>query len=356
MFRIEFYNSANHVPVHSWEHLASRQTVGLEIDHLRAIELSRINNIRPYYFIGYDNEEPVGIAYCFSIEIDLARMANTYPPNVLETVKAWKPGFMQVRLLEIGHIASLGSAIEVNKLSIGDFLQMLSVKIDEIARIENSDLCLIRDISMADYAHFSVLSQVGFQSVMGFPVARMKVEWESLEDYIAALKSKKRKNVLLKLEKLKAPEISVEVIEDYAPYADRLAELWANVAKNNNGYEHERLTPAFFIAMSENLKGRSHLVAIKRYDQIVAFGLNLIGDGEYFGVAEGMDYELRDQYDLYANNIFEALRVACQLGKKTFNLGITTYDYKTSIGAELEPTFYFVKALKQGCYTLFMPI
>lgn len=351
MFRIEFYNSVNHVPVHCWEHLASCQTVGLEIDHLRAIELSRINNIRPYYFIGYDNEEPVGIAYCFSIEIDLARMANSYPPNVLETVKAWKPGFMQVRLLEVGHIASLGTTIEVNKSSIGDFLQMLSVKIDEIARIENSDLCLIRDISMTDYADFSVLAQVGFQAVMGFPVARMKVEWESLENYTASLKSKKRRNVLLKMEKLKAPEISVEVIEDYALYADRLAELWANVAKNNNGYEHERLTPAFFIAMSENLKGRSHLVAIKRYDQIVAFGLNLIGDEEYFGMAEGMDYELRDQYDLYANNIFEALRVACQMGKKTFNLGITSYDFKASIGAEFDPCFYFVKAMKQGCYT-----
>jgi len=351
MFRIEFYNSVTHVPVPCWEHLASRQSVGLEIDHLRAIELSRINNIKPYYLIGYDNEEPVGIAYCFSIEIDLARMANTYPPNVLEIVKAWKPDYMQVRLLEVGHIASLGAAIEVNKSSIVNFLQLMSVKIDEIARIENSDLCLIRDISMTDYTDFSVLSQVGYQPVMGFPVARMKVEWESLEEYTAALKSKKRKNVLLKLEKLKAPEISVEVIDDYAPYADRLAQLWTNVALNNNGYEHERLTPAFFVAMSENLKGRSHVVAIKRYDQIIAFGLNLIGDDEYFGVAEGMDYELREQYDLYANNIFEALRVACQLGKKTFNLGITTYDFKTSIGAELDPCIYFVKAMKKGCYT-----
>jgi 8-amino-7-oxononanoate synthase len=351
MFRIECYNSITRIPVPYWERLALRQTVGLEIEHLRAIELSGINNLHPYYLIGYENEEPVGIAYCFSIEIDLARMANTYPPKVLESVKIWKPGFMQIRLLEVGHIASLGAAIEVNKASARSFLNMLSVKIDEIARIENSDLCLIRDISLSDYADFSILMQVGFQPVMGFPVARMKVAWESLEEYTASLKSKKRKNVLLKMEKLKAPEIAVEVIDDYAPYADRLAQLWTNVALNNNGYEHERLTPAFFVAMSENLKGRSHVVAIKRYGEIVAYGLNLIGDDEYFGVAEGMDYELRDQYDLYANNFFEALRMACHFKKKIFNLGITSYDFKTSIGAELDPCIYFVKALKQPCYT-----
>jgi 8-amino-7-oxononanoate synthase len=351
MFRIECYNSITRVPVPCWERLASRQTVGLELEHLRAIELSDINNLHPFYLIGYENEEPVGIAYCFSIEIDMARMANTYPPKVLETIKIWKPGFMQIRLLEVGHIASLGATIEVNSASAASFLNVLSVKIDEIARIENSDLCLIRDISLTDYADFSVLTQVGFQPVMGFPVARMKVAWESLEEYTASLKSKKRRNVLMKMEKLNAPEISVEVIDDYAPYADRLAQLWTNVALNNNGYEHERLTPAFFVAMSENLKGRSHVVAIKRYGEIVAYGLNLIGDDEYFGVAEGMDYELRDQYDLYANNFFEALRMACHLEKKIFNLGITSYDFKTSIGAELDPCIYFVKALKQPCYT-----
>jgi 8-amino-7-oxononanoate synthase len=103
--------------------------------------------------------------------------------------------------------------------------------------------------------------------------------------------------------------------------------------------------------MARNLKGRSHVVAIKQSGNIVAYGLNLIGDSEYFGVAEGMDYSIRNKYDLYANNIFEALRVAISLKKKVFNIGITTYDFKTSIGAELEPTIYFLKSFKNPGYT-----
>lgn len=103
--------------------------------------------------------------------------------------------------------------------------------------------------------------------------------------------------------------------------------------------------------MSVHLKGRSHVVAIKRDGTIIAYGLNLIGDKEYFGMAEGMDYMFRDQYDLYANNIFESLNVACKLGKKTFNIGITTYDFKTSIGAELDSAFYLVKAFKNSCFS-----
>jgi hypothetical protein len=84
--------------------------------------------------------------------------------------------------------------------------------------------------------------------------------------------------------------------------------------------------------MAQNLKGRSHILVIKRDGAIVAFGLALIGDDEYFGAAEGMDYTVRDSYELYSNMLLETIRVACALKKKTLNLGITTYNFKASLG------------------------
>ena len=351
MFRLNCFSSADEIPVADWERFVSHEAVGLEINHLRAIEVSGINAIRPYYLIGYWNDEPVGIAYCFSTRVDLAKMANQYPPEVLASVKTWMPDFMDLRVLEVGHIASLGKTIEVLQPFQTRFLQAFSGKIDGIARMENADLCIVRDISPEWYEPFCVLKDHGFCPAMGYPIARMQLGWDSFDAYLAALKAKTRKNILLKRAKMKAPELSVEIIEDYAPYAERLAELWTNVAKRINGYEHERLTPAYFEAMSRYLRGRSHVIAIKRFGEIVAFSLGLIGDEEYFGVAEGLDYDLRDQYDLYANNIFESLRMACELKKKTFNIGITTYDFKMAIGARPEPCHYFLKAVKQPRYS-----
>jgi 8-amino-7-oxononanoate synthase len=351
MFRIEYYTSIQEVPVSDWNCLVTHNAVGLETSHLRAIENSRINNIHPFYLIGYQGDNPIGIAYCFSIQINLAKMANSYPPEVFETIKTWKPDFMELRLIEAGHIASIGTTVEINPSFQTEFLRAFSTKIDEIAKLENADLCLVRDVSSQQYAGLKTLEDTGFIPVMGFPIARMALHWENFDGYLASLKAKKRKNTIEKQVCLQAPEISVEIIEDYAPYAERLSELWTNVAQNNNGYEHERLTPEYFKAMSFHLKGRSHVVAIKRYNEIIAYGLNLIGDEEYFGMAEGMDYAFRDKYELYANNIYEALRVACKLKKKTFNIGITTYDFKNSIGAEIEPAIYFLKALKHSDYS-----
>lgn len=351
MIRFDSYTSVDKIPVLVWERFVSKQAVGLEINHLRAVEKSRINDIHPYYLIGFDENVPIGIAYCFSIQVDIAQMSDSYPQKVLDIVKCWMPGFLEVRIVELGHIASLGTTIEVLPGYLDGFLIELSKKIDDIARLENADLCLIRDLPTTKCKDYSVLDKVGFQAFKGFPIARMKLNWNSFEDYLADLKSKRRKNILQKREKLNVEEISVEVIEDYAPYADKLSELWSNVAKSNNGYSHEKLTPEYFRSMSLYMNGRSHVVAIKRKGEIVAYGLNLIGDEEYFGMAEGMDYTFRDQYDLYANSIFESLSVACLLGKRNFNIGITTYDFKLSIGAQAEPCTYFLKAIKNECYT-----
>ncbi len=351
VIRIELYRTINEIPVSVWERFVNRKAVGLEIEHLKAIEYSHINDIHPYYIIGYIGIQPIGIAYCFSISVDLARMANMYPPEVIATVKTWKPDFMDMHILEIGHIASLGTTIEVFQPFVVEFIQALTNKIDEIAQLENTELILIRDISTIRYKEFEILERFGYQSLLGFPIARLPLRWKNFDEYLAALKAKKRNSVQKKRTKLQVPEITVEVIEDYAPYSERLAELWTNVAKRQNGYQHERLTPAYFEKMSLNLKGRSHVIAIKQNGKIVAYGLNLVGDEELFGVAEGLDYEVRDRYDLYANNIFEGIRVACEMEKKVFNIGITAYDFKTSIGAELDPCIYFIKAVKKPEYT-----
>lgn len=351
MLELKFFTTIEDVPLGVWEKFVKREAVGLEPGHLKAVEESGINNIRPHYIIAYDGEKAVGIAYCFTIEVNMAGMANTYPQEVLVSVKTWNPDFMKLRVVEVGHLASIGKTIEVLESYTEEFLACLSRKIDKIAKIEDADICMIRDISNDCCPDYEILKQSGYYPAKGFPVASMQLSWNSFEQYLDSLKSKRRNNIKQKRTKLQFEEISVEIIEDYAPYAERLAELWANVAINNNGYEHERLTPEYFRAMSKNLKGRSHVVAIKQNEKIVAYGLNLIGDKEYFGVAEGLDYNVRDKYSLYANNIFEGLRVACELGKKTYNIGVTTYDFKTSIGAELEPCTYFIKSFRNKCFS-----
>jgi 8-amino-7-oxononanoate synthase len=216
MLQIKYYKTIREVPGVVWEQFSPMDTVGLEINHLRAIESSRVNNIKPYYLIGYMDNKPVGIAYCFSIQVNFARMANSYPPNVFATIKTWNPNFMDVRMIEVGHIASLGSTIKSLPTYNADFLTALSNKLDEIAKEDNADICLVRDIDHLQFPDFRILERFGYCLVMGFPIARLPIRWDNFDEYLKSLKAKKRSNILQKRAKMKVPEISVEIIEDYA--------------------------------------------------------------------------------------------------------------------------------------------
>jgi predicted N-acyltransferase len=334
MLTVRKYFSVKDIPVSEWNRFVVRDAVGLEIAHLSAIEHSKINNLKPIYFLAYQDDLPIGIAYGIILNVDFAKLSNRYGSDILNTIRCWKPDFMKVKILEMGHIASLGSTVEFLPEYSSDFLRILSSEIDDIVKNENLDLCLIRDIPFSKWEQFRNICDYGYCSSLGYPIAKLDLKWSDISGYYKDLKSKKRNQIVQRRSRLQKEEISVEVIEDYAPYAERLTELWTQVAQHNNGYEHERLTPDFFRTLSSELKGRSHLVAIKRYDELIAFGLNLIGYSEYFGMAEGLDYRYRDTYDLYFNNIFESLKVACELKMKKFNVGITTYDFKTSMGCE----------------------
>ena len=340
------------VPIGAWSQLAKAGAVSLEAPHLRAVEASRINDLHPYYIVGFRGGRVVGIAYCFAMDIDLTKLASGDPPEVLATVKAWRPGFMRLRVLEVGHLASLGATIEAVPGDEGqDFLRALASELEDIGRLENADIGLIRDLPIRRYAEFRVFEDDGYRPALGFPIARLALRWPTLDGYLAALKHKKRKNWRHIRTAIEVPEMSVEVIDDYGRHAERLAELWSQVASRHGEYEHERLTPAYFTALARYLPGRSHIVALKLGREIVAFGLGLIGDQEYIGVAEGIDYTYRDRYALYPNLVLQVIAVACRLGMKSLNLGITTYDFKASLGAELEPVVYLVKAFKNPQYS-----
>ena len=350
--RIDRYLSATEVPFHIWDDLAPKGKVEIESGHLKAIETSGVNSIKPYYFIGYWEEQPVAIAYCFVIDVDLSKLGDEIAPDVLVTLKTWYPKFMNYRMLECGLISGLGTAIVAKNNYLPYFLEELNGEFEKIAREEQAEICLIRDIPYQSYHSFEMLRSKGYQAVPGFPAARMELPWRSFEEYLNCLQSDKRHNIKHKMKQLADPEISVRVIQDFGPYAARLAELWEQVNNRQIEYEHEHLTPAYFEAINRELPHRSHIVAIFKNNAIIAFTLCFEGDEEYFWAYIGMDYQYRDTYSLYFNLIFQCIKTALEHGKKSINMGITTYDFKSFVGCEFSPQVYFVRHLAKPELTI----
>lgn len=346
-FELLIHDSVDDLPRDDWDALAPRLQVGLESDHLEAIEASRINDLRPFYLLGAEHGRPAGIAYFFLLDMDFARLGDEIRPDVRQALLAWKPDFLQLRVAECGLLSALGEGTVSANGSMAPFLRSATRELERISRDEGAQLAIVRDVPFDARGAYRVLEEEGWLPVLGFPEARLEGRWGSFDEYFAALKYKKRWALKRYAAKLDVPGIEVETIEDYGEHAGRLAELWEQVHDRSSAYEHERLNAAYFRELNRCLGDRSNVVAIRKDGEIVGFFLNLVGDRVWFSAHCGLDYQHNSQYSLYFNLYLAALREAFARGVDEVSFGVTTYDVKFALGCEAVPLVYYVKHLER---------
>jgi len=347
-FDIKLYTSIHEVPHHDWDSIAPKAYVGLESQHLKALELSRLNDLKPYYVLAYGADgTPQAIAYFFIMTMDFSALGTEVPPLVRKAVKTWMPNFLTFKIIECGFISALGESIACrNELNLSPFILKVSELMEMVGKTENVDLVFIRDIPFERHSFYKPLYNEDYDSTLGFPIAKMEVKWNNFDEYLQSMKKKTRVNIKQRLSKLNDPSLQVECIQNYGSLADQLEKLWLQVEQKAVQYSHERLTAAYFRNLCVCLPEKTHIIAIKKDKEIIGFYLNLVGEREFFSAFCGINYTYNDDYNTYFNLYFLTLKEVFKRKKDIFNLGITSYDFKTYTGGELHPILYFVKFLK----------
>jgi 8-amino-7-oxononanoate synthase len=348
----ETHDTIAHVPIDRWNSSIHNRNPLLHSDHLKAIEQSKINGIRPFYTLVTDGISD-GIAYFFSMKMDFGKLGHKTGTGVNETMKQWFPDFMVMDVLECGLLSGLGETISVEESRVKEYLPAIVRQMEASAEEMGSDVILIRDIPLERLDSYKEgLTEKGFVPVLGFPTARLDLRWNSIGGYLDSLRAHISNTMRKQLLKLDVPEFSVEVIHDYRPYSLRLEELWTGVYERSSEYDHEKLTAAYFSEINRCLNGKSFIIAIKRKDEIVSFSLGLDGSDTLYFLYTGFDERWNREYNLYFNSYYFEIQEAIKMGKKTIDYGVTAYDFKTKIGCELKPLIYFVKHVRHPEYTL----
>ena len=338
------FESIDQIPSELLDDILPRQSNTLNASHFKAIERSRVNDLLPYYIISRQKDAGQGFAHFSIYQINLAHLKKDVPPNLLKAVRTWYPDFMQKKILECGLIAGLGETITTDQTTFKPFIQSLVSRMETIADRSEADIILIRDIPFAKYRqYYTILKEYGYQPLQGYPIATMNLPWKSYEAYYAALKSSTRKNVRKHALKLNSGDLRIQIIQDFDDYTEKMEMLWQQVHDRVEDYEHEILTKMYFKEVNACMKDNSHIIAMTRQGKLIAFALCFVGAEEYFLAHAGIDYRFNQEYDCYFGLYFAGIRDAIERGKKIINFGITAYNFKTMIGAELEPTVYFIK-------------
>ena len=342
--RTVIYGSIHALDSARWDALVGAHAVTRTHAYLAAIEASGINDCKYFYPVLYDaRNEIIAHACVYTITTDFIQILPRLLRGVGRAVQTLWPKFLQVKLTECASPLVVGRSISIrDDVEPYAVLGELARAIGEIAHSERSSLTVIRDFLGTERERYDGLLEAGYHRVSNKPLARIKVRWNTYDEYLSQMRARYRKDIKRRLQRANTDGQQIQILESFAANA----ELWARQARvmyeNTKGIKREILSAAYYAHMDHRLGEQSKLLVATRDGRQIAHGMMLL-DAEnttatYFGRDAGPPCHA------WFHLINEVIRFAIERKSAYINLGLGSYEAKALVGADVEPLYVYSKS------------
>ncbi len=339
----ELHTSLNEVDPAEWDAIVPSRRLFQRHAYHKAIHEAGINDCEYRYFVarGVNGEMRAHASfYSMSTPLDLFLPRQSGLARLLGGLRTVYPRFLDFRLVECGSPTTLGHPIAfapgLSGFEKTAIVAALVGHMENLAREKKADLLVLRDLRDEEGEELGRLLDTGFESVPNLEDTRLDISWKSFEQYLASLKSHYRRQVRLNLVKARQAGLEAERVTDFSPYAEDLVRLWNRTSERSKEYQREQLRTAYFRSLARNLNGEAFATLFRLDGRLVGFTLYLANDDELVPSYIGIDYERNAEAALVFNAYYDWIRTGIELGFRSIELGITTYEPKRRLGAGLE--------------------
>ncbi len=164
-------------------------------------------------------------------------------------------------------------------------------------------------------------------------VLDVRHDWESFDDYLAAMSSKYRVRVKRAFKKGKdivRKELTLQEIEENK---QQIFDSYQNVAAKAV-FNTFTFTPDYFPSLKRELGDKFKLIACYIHDEFVGFYTTIKSGNELDAHFLGLDYQVNRDSQLYLNMLYDMIRIGIDEGVHQVTFSRTALEIKSSIGAE----------------------
>ncbi|WP_443751317.1 GNAT family N-acetyltransferase [Asticcacaulis solisilvae] len=299
-----------------------------------AVERAGLPGFRFFYVTVAEAGRVVGAVPAFLTPYDLETTLD-HPGlrKAIVQMKQGAPWFLRASL------AALGSpCTEMAMLGIADPPQarpIAALLLDaflEAARARGGALMAVKDLAETDRPLWQpLLAGRGFGVVSGLPVARLPIDFTTLDDYLARLSHATRKDMRRKLRGRNGVELkrvtTLDGFEDAVMALYRATRARAEMVL-------EDLTPDYFRAVLEGKPGRAFCALYLKDGELLAANL-LLHDGTTLIDKVFVMGEAGRAHNLYFVSWFDNVAWCLDNGLQVFQAGQAAYANKLRLGCRL---------------------
>ena len=338
-FEVEFLRKASQIPDDLWD--TCFQLPGAGRWWYETIEQSGIDD-QFTFFYGLIKElgRPVGIAPVFVMDMPVEQVAPQEFLRLLRLIGKVMPSVLSQRTLFVGSpILDEGRVGLLSHVDRRAALLALQIALEAKARELRASLIVWKDFPESSSADMNWLShQRRLFRVISLPNTLLQLPSHRKEDYFAALKRSRRRNLKSKLKRSRERvELSVEIVQrpDSKTLDDIFGLFWQTYEKSTSKFE--RLNRKFFEVFAEKQAALFIILREKVTGEIVAFRLCFDMGERLISMFIGMDYSRPKEWMLFFRLWEVAVDLALSRGFTAIVSGRSAYEVKIETGHQLVP-------------------
>jgi hypothetical protein len=275
----------------------------------------------------------------FVVDQDVLEGSGKTLQSFAATVRRVWPRFLKMRTLMVGCAAGEGHLAD--RAIAAD----LANELPRLAKKWKAPLIVMKEFTSRDRDALAPLLDRGFTRVPSMPMTRLRIDYESFDDYVArALSKPTRKNVRRKLRASDCaePPIELEVVVDITPYVDAVYPLYLAVYERS-ALHFEKLTREFLCALGARMPDKVRFFIWRQGGKPIAFSLTMIQGDTIYDEYLGLDYGVALDLHLYFHTLRDIIAWAIANGFKWYVSSALNYDPKLHLRCELVPLDLYVR-------------
>ncbi|WP_299155863.1 GNAT family N-acetyltransferase [uncultured Tenacibaculum sp.] len=199
----------------------------------------------------------------------------------------------------------------------------------------SADAFMLKDFEKESLYITHELHEEGYNSFKVDPnmVLELDGNWNSLDDYLAALKTKFRVKArrALKLScSLKVEDVTEDRLKDLQP---EMTNLYKTVSAKSS-FNLGDFNLETYRSLKENLGENYFLKAYWLEDKLVGFLSGIFNKKSLDAHFVGIDYEYNREYAVYQRMLYDYIQLGIDKKVDTINFGRTASEIKSSVGAK----------------------
>lgn len=348
-YSFKIYFSAKELP-ENWNNYAE-QNIFLSQNYLKALEISAPKNMICHFIGLFQEEELVGIVVTQFLDLNKLDSFGERDKCIKTAVRniAFKNFCSHVLVIGNNMLTGQNAYSFSNKIDTIEALKTIKKATTQLKKILNDKGLKVHATTFKDFTKEEIPNflSAGFDDSYQFStqpnmIFRVPDNWKSEQDYIDDLTKKYRDQYKRARKKASGIEKRKMDLSDIIKQEDIIYDLYYHVAKNAH-FNTFFLTKNHFRTLKEVLKDQFLFYGYFLDEKLIGFN-TIIKNGKVMDTYFlGYDDTIQREKMLYLNMLYDIVAYSINKGYKEIVFARTALEIKSSIGAQPQEMFGFIK-------------